>query len=105
MPALPVPRGLRRDRRPARLAGVGRGEAGLRVPDAHGGAAAEVRLATWDEFDLGAMMWTIPDTRMKAQREHRAPSVSAVAMSTAVEHAVSNADSSRRLLRCFEVAA
>ena len=35
--------------------------------------SAEVRLATWDEFDLGAMMWTIPDTRMKAQREHRVP--------------------------------
>ena len=34
---------------------------------------AEVRLATWDEFDLGAMMWTIPDTRMKAQPEHRVP--------------------------------
>ena len=35
--------------------------------------SAEVRLATWDEFDLGALMWTIPDTRMKAQREHRVP--------------------------------
>ena len=35
--------------------------------------SAEVRLATWDEVDLGAMMWTIPDTRMKAQREHRVP--------------------------------
>ena len=35
--------------------------------------SAEVRLATWDEFDLGAMMWTVPDTRMKAQREHRVP--------------------------------
>ena len=35
--------------------------------------SSEVRLATWDEFDLGARMWTIPDTRMKAQREHRVP--------------------------------
>ena len=35
--------------------------------------SAEVRLATWDEFDLGAMMWTVPATRMKAQREHRVP--------------------------------
>ena len=35
--------------------------------------SAEGRLATWDEFDLGAMMWTVPDTRMKAQREHRVP--------------------------------
>ena len=29
--------------------------------------SAEVRLATWDEFDLGAMMWTVSDPRMKAQ--------------------------------------
>ena len=35
--------------------------------------SAEVRLATWDEFDFGAMMWTVPDTRMKAQREYRVP--------------------------------
>ena len=35
--------------------------------------SAEVRLATWDEFDLGAMMWTVSDTRMKAPREHRVP--------------------------------
>ena len=35
--------------------------------------SAEVRLATWEEFDLGAMMWTVPATRMKAQREHRVP--------------------------------
>ena len=35
--------------------------------------SAEIRLATWDEFDLGAMMWTVPATRMKAQREHRVP--------------------------------
>ena len=35
--------------------------------------SAEVRLATWGEFDLGAMRWTVPDTRMKAQREHRVP--------------------------------
>ena len=35
--------------------------------------SSEVRLATWDEFDLGAMVWTVPDTRMKVQREHRVP--------------------------------
>ena len=31
-----------------------------------------VRLATWDEFDLPAFVWTIP-AESKAQREHRVP--------------------------------
>ena len=35
--------------------------------------SAEVRLATWDEIDLVALVWTIPAGRMKAQREHRVP--------------------------------
>ena len=35
--------------------------------------SGEVRLATWDEIDLVAPVWTIPATRMKAQREHRVP--------------------------------
>ena len=35
--------------------------------------SAEVRLATWREIDLVARVWTIPDTRMKAKREHRVP--------------------------------
>jgi integrase len=29
--------------------------------------------ATWDEIDLGAKLWTVPDWRMKARREHRVP--------------------------------
>jgi integrase len=29
--------------------------------------------ATWDEFDLGKAVWTIPASRMKASREHRVP--------------------------------
>ena len=33
----------------------------------------------WDEFDLSAMMWTIPDTRMKAQRELHVPLVATAA--------------------------
>jgi integrase len=33
----------------------------------------EVRGATWDEFDLQEMVWTIPKERMKAGREHRIP--------------------------------
>lgn len=34
---------------------------------------SEVLLARWDEFDLGARLWTIPGDRMKAGREHRVP--------------------------------
>ena len=33
----------------------------------------EVRLATWDEMDLDAGVWTIPAARMKARRDHRVP--------------------------------
>ena len=35
--------------------------------------SAEVRGATWDEFDLEAAVWTVPAKRMKAAREHRVP--------------------------------
>ena len=35
--------------------------------------SAEVRLATWHEIDLDAMVWTIPAARMKTAREHRVP--------------------------------
>ena len=35
--------------------------------------SGEVRLAQWDEFDLGKAVWTIPASRMKAKREHRVP--------------------------------
>ena len=35
--------------------------------------AAEVRLATWREVDLVSMVWTIPEERMKAKRQHRIP--------------------------------
>ena len=31
------------------------------------------RLATWDEMDLDAGVWTIPAARMKAKRDHRVP--------------------------------
>ena len=33
----------------------------------------EVRGARWDEMDTTAHVWTIPATRMKANREHRVP--------------------------------
>ena len=35
--------------------------------------SGEVRLATWDEMDLDAAVWTIPAARMKAKRDHRVP--------------------------------
>ena len=35
--------------------------------------SGEVRLATWDEMDLDAAVWTIPATRMEAKRDHRVP--------------------------------
>jgi integrase len=34
---------------------------------------SEVLNATWNEVDLNAATWTIPDSRMKARREHRVP--------------------------------
>ena len=35
--------------------------------------SSEVRLATWDEVDLGSETWTVPASRMKAKRDHRVP--------------------------------
>ena len=35
--------------------------------------SGEVRLATWDEMDLDAGVWTISAARMKAKRDHRVP--------------------------------
>ena len=35
--------------------------------------SGEVRLATWDEVDLGSETWTVPASRMKAKRDHRVP--------------------------------
>ncbi len=35
--------------------------------------SGEVRGATWAEIDLDAGLWTIPEDRMKAAREHRVP--------------------------------
>ena len=35
--------------------------------------SGEVRLATWDEMDVDAGVWTIPAARMKAKRDHRVP--------------------------------
>ena len=35
--------------------------------------SGEVRLATWDEINTTDRIWTVPATRMKANREHRVP--------------------------------
>ena len=34
---------------------------------------AEVRRATWDEFDVEAAVWTVPAAHMKRYRPHRVP--------------------------------
>jgi integrase len=34
---------------------------------------SEVRFAAWPEFELENRLWTIPATRMKAERDHRIP--------------------------------
>ena len=35
--------------------------------------SGEVRLATWEEIDIGSAVWTVPGSRMKAKRDHRVP--------------------------------
>jgi integrase len=35
--------------------------------------SSEVRLATWDEIDLDAKLWTVPGKRMKAEKDHAVP--------------------------------
>ena len=65
---------------------VGAALAGVRVSQAWTGTklafellvltaarSGEVRLATWEEFDLAGSVWTVPAARMKANREHRVP--------------------------------
>ncbi len=48
--------------------------------------SGEARGATWDEVDLDAREWRIPDTRMKGGEEHRVPlSDAAVAVLETVE--------------------
>jgi integrase len=45
----------------------------LRFAILTGARAGEVTGATWTEVDLETAMWSIPASRMKAQREHRVP--------------------------------
>ncbi len=35
--------------------------------------SGEVRLATWEEIDIGSAVWTVPGSRMKAKWDHRVP--------------------------------
>jgi integrase len=35
--------------------------------------SGEARAARWDEIDMGAKVWTVPASRMKAGQEHRVP--------------------------------
>jgi integrase len=54
--------------------------------------SGEARLATWDEIDREAEVWTVPSHRMKAGREHRVP-LSGLALSV-VDEAATIADGS-----------
>ena len=54
--------------------------------------SGEARLATWDEIDREAEVWTVPSHRMKAGREHRVP-LSGLALSV-VDEAAAIADGS-----------
>ena len=45
---------------------------------------AEVRRATWDEFDSDSAVWTVPESHMKRHRPHRVP-LSAGALSALKE--------------------
>ena len=54
--------------------------------------SGEARLATWDEIDREAEVWTVPSNRMKAGREHRVP-LSGLALSL-VDAAAAIADGS-----------
>ena len=54
--------------------------------------SGEARLATWDEIDREAEVWTVPSNRMNAAREHRVP-LSGLALSV-VDAAAAIADGS-----------
>ena len=84
--ALPKRPTLVQHRRALPHGGVAAAIAAVRGADAWAGAklafeflvltaarSAEVRLATWDEMDVVARVWTVPGSRMKAKREHRVP--------------------------------
>lgn len=51
----------------------GMGACALRFVILTAARSGEVRLATWDEIDMDAGIWTVPEVKMKAGREHRVP--------------------------------
>lgn len=49
--------------------------------------SGEARLATWDEIDFEARVWTVPGDRMKAGKKHRVPlSADAIKLLKALPH-------------------
>lgn len=51
----------------------GMGALALRFVTLTAARSGEVRGATWEEIDVDAAVWTVPASRMKAEREHRVP--------------------------------
>ena len=55
-------------------AGIGREvQLAIRFGVLTGARQAEVRRATWDEFDFESAVWTVPEAHMKRYRPHRVP--------------------------------
>ena len=52
---------------------TGSGAMALRFAILTAARSSEVRLATWSEIDLKDAVWTVPPSRMKADREHVVP--------------------------------
>jgi integrase len=52
---------------------AGMGALALRFAIMTAARTSEVTGAQWSEIDLQAAVWTVPEGRMKAQREHRVP--------------------------------
>jgi integrase len=52
---------------------VGAGAKALAFAILTAARSGEVLGATWDEIDLNAALWTVPEERMKGGRNHRAP--------------------------------
>jgi integrase len=51
----------------------GIGARALEICILHGNRTKEIRMATWDQFDLEARVWTVPAKNMKKGIEHRIP--------------------------------
>jgi integrase len=58
---------------PKFVAAEGMGALALRFAILTAARSGEVREATWAEIDMDRRVWTVPASRMKAEREHRVP--------------------------------